>query len=671
MSPPTVVNNIRIALTTLFVLSYVAGWPQQFVDDQPYTFGSTTYKELEIKTYEPDTSAAALILQEFGHSTIESSNNNNLLYTYYVKIKILKTSGLDKADISIMLRKSDSREELLRNVKASSFTEENGPMVETKLSQKNVFSEPYDKYWNVKKFAIPNVRVGSIIEYEYQVETPFFYSNFKPWDFQSEVPKISSEYWATIPANYQYNMALIGLLKLSKQESEILEDYFQPGSHKADAVRYKWAMKNVPAFVEEEYMTARRNFLSAISFELMEVQYFNGRRDKVTKDWKDAEQELRQSEYFGLQIKRGKDIVDDHVANAISGEIDPLEKTKKIYEFIRGWYRWNEYYGKYSDLGIRKAFEKKEGNVGDINLSLIAALKYGGLEVEPVILATRDKGLPKELFPVLTDFNYVVAKVNVAGKFYLLDATDDFVPFGVLPERCLNGKGRVLGEKESSWLGINAIERGRRIHQISLTLEEDGRLHGEINTTYSGYSAANARRKIYSFTTPELYIKDRSNQLTSLDISNFSYENLESFSRPLVEKMEVEVEQLDLTQSVLTFNPMILERWQNNPFKSTDRLFPVDFIFPFEEIVIMSLSLPVSFEIVDPPSKMAIALPNGGGRFVYDVQLQGNKIQFTSSLLIGKSIYLSNEYLTLKEFFARLVSKQGNDLVIRKRAAGD
>jgi hypothetical protein len=228
-----------------------------------------------------------------------------------------------------------------------------------------------------------------------------------------------------------------------------------------------------------------------------------------------------------------------------------------------------------------------------------------------------------------------------------------------------------LGEKESSWLEIKAIERGRRIHQIALKLDEDGRLHGEINTIHSGYSAANLRRKIYSFATPELYIKDLSNHLTNVDIGKFSHENLESFSKPLVEKLEVEGEPLDLTQPVVTLNPMIVDRWLNNPFKSSERLFPVDFKFPFEEIVIMSLEFPASFEVVDSPSKMAISLPNGGGRFVYDILVQENKIQFTSSLLIGKSVYLSNEYLTLKEFFARVVSRQSNDLVFRKRAAGN
>jgi hypothetical protein len=105
----------------------------------------------------------------------------------------------------------------------------------------------------------------------------------------------------------------------------------------------------------------------------------------------------------------------------------------------------------YSESGIKKAFDNKTGNVGDINLSLIAALKYANLDVEPMMLSTRDNGLVTEIYPVITEFDYVVAKLNIGDKVYLLDATDQYYPFGLVPVRCLNGKGRVMGNKESYW----------------------------------------------------------------------------------------------------------------------------------------------------------------------------------------------------------------------------
>lgn len=658
---------MRVLLALMVCCHAVMGVAQ----DDPFPFGTTvSYRELEMSAYEKDTAAAAVVLNEFGEAFIDNENDYNLIFRYHVKIKILKKSALSQANISILLYKADGRYEKIRDVDASSFNIENGSMKETKLLDKNVFTENYNEYWDARKFAIPNVRVGSVIEYQYELESPFFAANFRTWEFQSDLPKLYSEYWATIPANYRYNIALKGLLPLSKNDGKVLKDYFTPGGgRRADCARYMWAMKDIPAFVEEEYMTAKRNFLSAIYFELEEIEYFDGRKDKVTKDWKDAEQELRTAEKFGLQIRRGKDIVDAHVALVTANEADPLVRAQKIYEFIRNWYRWDEYFGKYSEFGIKKAFDRKTGNVGDINLSLIAALKYADFSVEPMILATREKGLPTELYPVLTDFNYVVAKLNLEGKTYLLDATDDFVPFGVLPERCLNGKGRVFGDEGSYWHEIKPAARAKQLSLFTLRLEADGYIRGTIETTSIGYRGADKRRKIYGFQTPEEYITDLNNKWDKIDIKSFTLKNLENFSKPLVEKLEIEIEAFDPeTDQHFLFNPFIVERWTRNPFKSSERVYPVDFGAPLDETIIMSLEHTDVFEVVQLPERVGLALPGNGGRFLFNIVSDANKITMNNTIQISKTVFTSTEYHYLKELFSRVVSTHGADIILRKRA---
>src|SRR5690606_12512952 len=97
---------------------------------------------------------------------------------------------------------------------------------------------------------------------------------------------------------------------------------------------------------------------------------------------------------------------------------------------------------------------------------------------------------------------------NLGDKIYMLDATDDFVPFGVLPERCLNGRGRVLGEKESYWYKIDATERAKQLTILNLKLDSLGVVRGTIQTTSVGYKAAEKRRKIYALDGEEQYRKN-------------------------------------------------------------------------------------------------------------------------------------------------------------------
>jgi hypothetical protein len=639
-----------------------------YAQDNGFPFGEVTLRDLEMKMYDKDTSAVAVVLTEFGEAYIENGNNFNLIFEYHTRIKILKKAGLNLADIEIPLRKADGKKEVLRDVKASSFTIENGSIKEAPVGYRNIFTENRNKYRDVKKFAIPNVHAGSIVEFKYILESPFIF-NFRNWEFQSDIPKVSSEYWALIPGNYLYNITLKGFLKPSKSESQLVKECFTPGGgNKSDCAVYKYAMTNVPAFHEEDYMTAPSNFIAAMNFELAEIKHFNGRVDKVTEEWKDAEKELQLHPDFGVQLKRGKDIVDEHVKIVLKNESDPLIKARKIYDFIKGWYRWNGTYGKFSELGIKKAFEQKSGNVGDINLSLVAALRYAALDVEPVILSTRENGLPIELHPVLSDFNYVVAKVNIGDKVFLADATDAFHPFGILPEHCLNGKGRVLGEKESYWIDLKPADRAKQISVLNLKLGTDGVIRGLLQTSYSGYDAIEQRKKLAAFNSHQDYIHDLDNKLDRIDIKGFEIKNVDDLTHPVVQSLKIEIVAFDSADAGnFMLNLFIMGKWERNPFRSTLRLYPVDFGTPMEMVTVLNLEYPEDFEILNPPDKTALSLPNSGGRFLLEVQQQGNRITLNNSLTINKTIFSSEEYPYLKELFNRIIQIQNGDLIFRKR----
>jgi transglutaminase-like putative cysteine protease len=631
-----------------------------------FPFGAT-YNNLAYVPTPRDSSAEAIVLQEFGEARFENAGDYSLIFEYHVRIKILTKDGLKYADVEIPLRKDESREELLRYVKASSFNMENGSMKETPLEMKNVFYEKTNKYVNLKKFAIPNVRVGSVIEYVYVMEMPFIF-NFRSWEFQSEIPKLSSEFWARIPGNYLYNISLTGYLKLSKNESDIIKECYTPGGHKADCSLNKYAMKNIPAFKEEEYMTAKSDHLSSVNFELSEIRYFDGRVNRVTKEWKDADEELRRHPDFGVQLRKGKDIA-DQIKPLIAGTVDPLQKAKKVYNFIRDWYRWNGHYSKYSETGVKKAFENKSGNVGDINLSLIAALKYAGLDVDPLILSTRENGLPIEIYPVISDFNYVVAKVNIGDEYYLADATDDFIPFGILPIRCINGKGRVLGEKESSWLELKPVERSKNTTLVALKMDNNGVVRGKIETKYIGYDAIQKRKEINSFSNHAEYFRKLDEGIESLEIKTSKLVNLDSIEQPLLQKLEVEFDLLGgVAANNFLFNPLVIsQRWKENPFKSDERLYPVDFGAPIEHTIAFSLEYPPQFELAEIPEKIALSLPASGGRFVYEVQNIDNKLVLNTSVAINRTVYTANDYHYLKELFSRMIHAYQQDLLFKKK----
>lgn len=654
---------MRFYLTFFLVLIVTSVFSQ----GNGFPYGQVSVEQLLATGYVRDTSASAIILKEFGEAYVSSDNDKGLIFEHHYLIKILKTEGLNKANISLPLRKVDSRTQRILSLKASAYNLENNKILETPINGKNIFTEKINKYWDEKKFTIPNVRVGTVIEVYYTIDDPFFVYNFHTWEFQSDIPKVSSEYWATIPGNYEYNITWRGFLKFNKQESSLIRDCYNPGSQKADCGRYIFAMENIPAFKEEAYMTAKSNFIAAVYFELSEIRHFDGRVDKKTKEWKDTDAEVRTDPNMGGQIKKGKDIISS-IETQLKAISDPLEKAKEVYAFVKKSFVWNEIFGAWGDEGIKKALEKKSGNVADINLSLIAALRAAGLDTEIALLSTRNNGIPTELHPVLTDFNYVVAKVNIGDKSYLVDATDPYLPFGMLPFRCLNGRARVFPEKAPSyWYDIVPSEKFKEVNIMNLTLKADGSLTGTLEYAYYGYDAYGKRTDLASFNNQQEYLTELKKKMELVTVNSFELTGMNIYDPKVVHKFDVEIEALDQLGDGFTFNPFFLEKIETNPFKLSERLYPVNFGAPQEYTTIINLTYPENFVLVEKPEKTALAIPAGGGKFLFDISDNGNKATVTYSLTLARAAYTSVEYQYLKELFNRAVQVQNSDWLFKKK----
>jgi hypothetical protein len=660
---------MRILTVFTLLIGWEAAVGQKVVG---FPFGKVSPDELIMNTYPKDTSAVAVYLNEFGEATYDITDNH-IVFDYHCKLKILKPDGLLYGNFEIPLYKStlSPGKETLISVKASVFNLENNQVVETRLEPRDIYSEVINKHYDAKKFALPNVRVGSVIEVMYQTRSPFIY-NFHEWTFQAEIPKIQSEYWAKIPGTFIYNIKLKGFLNLSKNESSILKDCIgnkmSMGTASADCAFNKYGMKNIPAFVEEDYMTAKKNFISAITFELSEIRHLDGHVDKVTKQWKDAEKELSLEPRFGKQLKQGKEI-GKQIDQLIGTENDALVKAKKIYTYVKNHFTWNEFYGFLSDLGVKKAFDAKTGSVADINLTLIAALDYAGFEVEPMLLSTRANGLATELHPVLSEFNYVVAKLNLNNTIYLLDATDPYLPFGMLPERCWNGKGRVFGLINSYWLDLKPVEKDKKVSVYSLELDPRGIFNGTIQHNYYGYAAVNQRKEILAFGNTKDYVSDLLKKSGPINIINYDFDGLDDIDAPVIEKFTVEIEGFDnLDKSTLLINPFFASKIiTQNPFRSVQRLYPVDFGVPMERTAVLNLTIPPGFELVQLPEPVTLSLSSGGGRFVYQVAgLGNNKYAVNYSLVLTKTVYTSQEYHFLKNLFGSILQAQNADLIFKK-----
>lgn len=619
----------------------------------------------EFSNHSAEGEPEAIVLNEFGE-TYFGEGDGRLYLIVHKKIKLLRKEGLEQANIVLYLGKGKSGREELVSVEGVTHVLDNGSVISVPMGRKSVFRQNNLDFEKIS-FTLPNANVGSIIEFRYTLSTPFIL-NLWPWEFQSSIPKVNSEFWAKIPGNYVYNASLRGALKLTKNDSELIRSCFGSGSAMADCSLLKFGMTNIPAFKEEEFMTAKRNFLSAIRFELSEIKYFDGRVDKVTKEWKDVADEMYENELFGSQVKKARNMLDSKVKEQTLGLGNPLNKAKRIYAWIRDSYQWNENLGKYTDLGVKSAWELKKGNVADINLSLLGALQSAGLDALPVILSTRANGLPGSLYPVLSEFNYVIVHLKTDHGIFLLDATDPFLPFGMIPERCLNGKGRLLSKRSAEEIDIVLKEKTRIIFSYDLKLDEHGKISGHAEVMSYGYAGADKRRTISSYTSESAYAKMLTEKWMLNEVHEYKVENLTDFDKPLKEEIELSFHDHDASDATrVYFNPFVTSRWSKNPFNLPSRSFPVDFGIAQEETTVVNLEFHPSFKLDEIMKSTATATPDKSAIFRLNATALGNKISIVYSVSLNRAVYDATEYLALKGLFEQIVQTKQNDLVFVKK----
>ncbi|TQM51204.1 uncharacterized protein DUF3857 [Arcticibacter tournemirensis] len=643
--------------------TYAVAQPEEF------PFAKPTPAEFDLKKYDRDTTANAVVLREYGTAYISTNVDLRLVFEYHVRIKIFNEKGFNAGDVKIRLHKNDNNTfETVGDIEAITFYPDDQDLIrKSVLDPKQIFKENSNKYTDVTKFAMPNLRSGCIIEYKYRLESPFIH-HFRSWEFQAEIPKIYSEYFVRIPAVFNYNISLRGPYKLTKNTGRVEKDCYSGGGFKSDCSAMTYVMENVPAFVEEDNMTSPANFLSAMYFELSDYVDPRGITHKLTKEWSSIDQEMKSYESFGGQLKK-RDYFKDKLAQVTGGITDPLAKAKAIYNHMHTWFKWNNFYGIYSDNGIKKAYESHTGNVADINLSLTAFMLAAGLDAEAVMLSTRRNGLINKLFPGTSDFDYVVSKVNIAGQSYLLDATEPLLPWGLLPMRCINDQGRVMSlKKPSYWIDLKASQKDQKTYTLALTLQEDGKLTGKITFISSGYAAYKKRNSIKANNSLEEYVEKLEERWPKMKIHKFNIVNVDSLEKPVYEEYEVETNAFDnLNKEKLFFNPFILDRISENPFKLAERSYPVDLGAASETRVNMQLTFPAKFEVASKPETVGLALPNKGGKFVMQVSDEGNVLSLYQFTQLDKSVYDASEYPYLKELFNKIVLSQKADIVLKKK----
>lgn len=617
--------------------------------------------DLENNFYEKDSTANAVVIYDYGNTFVDKE-------TFWLrvqnqqKLKILRTEGIERGEFEIKLYKGKSSKEKIQKIRGTTYNLEKGNIVKTELTSSRIFKEENEKYTLVK-FVLPNVKVGSVITVSYETQSRFM-TKFQPWYFQGPDPVLYSEYNTSIPGNYEYNIKLVGSIPLVKNETRLEKNCIDlNGDVGADCSIAKYVMTNIPAYKPEGFTTTALNYTARIEYELSVLKGFDGSVDKRTKTWADVDKELKTDSDFGKQISK-KSLVKKLLPEEISFIANDLTKSKAIYQFVLDNYKWNRESERY-DVSIKDLIKEKVGSAFEINLLLENLLTNEGFKVYPILISTRTNGLATKIYPVLTDFNYVILKTTIGDIDYFLDATDPYLSFGELPFRCLNQYGRLIDfENGSFWQNIVVDKHSFRQHRILLNSFENDVFSGIIVSKYSGYHAHNLKRKYDE--NPQNYKEKKVNTYSNIDIIEHEIVGFDKTNYEFNEKIDMSLEP-EFIGNKIYLNPFLIKFFEENPFKLQERTYPIDFGYKDMYSLIMQIDLNDDIKVVDIPGAINYALPNNSGSFKFNVESKNNQLTIFFIVKFDKAIYAPELYKYLKNFMNKVVETQKNTVIVLKK----
>lgn len=662
-----------ISKLTLFVGIFLISF---YVDAQKIKFGNITAKDFQEKIYPIDSTAQAVILYDAGAAAYESNNNTwfNIVYTYHKRIRILNKNAFDIATIKIPLYVGEKLEDRLDKIEAATYTLQNGEVVKTKLDKQSIFKDKVSKYTTIQKFTFPNLSEGCIVEYTYTIISPRSY-DLRTWYFQQKFPVLQSKYEVTIPMLFNHIFIKNGYFELPQTnvkqgnqsytiyENKNSAERTEPFVYNATTIHSEWLLSNIPAIVPEKFTTTLENYISKIDFQLKSLNYPNEAPKPYMQTWPELAKTLLKDEQFGSDLSNNNRWLDDDVEKLIVNN-DNLATGKNIFKFVKQNFTKLDYNGIYLPENLKKSYQDKKGGSADINLVLIAMLKKAKLNADPVLLSTRDNGLASETYPLIDKFNYVIAKLEINNKVYLLDASNKHIGFNFLPEECYNGSGRIINENTYLVsLLADSLKETKTTNIFIINAENGKSIEGSYTSNLGYFESFNIRDNLSKVNKEDFFKRIKNGFNYNVKMSNTSLDSLNNEE----EKISVNYDfSFSFDEDIIYFNPLFGEAYKTNPFTAAKRSYPVEMPYQTNELININMEIPKGYKIDELPKSSRINFNENEGIFEYLIQADAKTIQLRCKVVLNKANFLPEDYESLRDFYTYIVKKQAEQIVFKK-----
>jgi transglutaminase-like putative cysteine protease len=648
-----VLAALRPFLSALVVSIVVSSAANAFAD----TWTKPTSEELQM-TAEPEAPGAAAIylLRD------ERADDKLHVHITYVRLKVLTEKGKEYADQEISYEGAQFK---IFGVEGRTIHSDGTVIPFSGKPYQKVLEKGGKEKYKATVFTLPDVQVGSILEYRYVLSYDNNLVVSPRWYLQGPL-YIRKAHYQFVPSEHELQDGHGGVVQGRVAYASFLPQGASIAYSPAGKF-YTLDVEKIPAFPEEEFMPPLHNYTFRALF------YYTIARN-ADEYW------ANEGKYWSKNVDR---FIDAGKLSAVVSQIvapadTPEQKLKKIYAAVMKLENTSftrEHTGaedKAEGIKVRTAadvWEQKRGNRDELTQLFVGLARAAGVKAYVGIVTNRDRNLFVADYLDMSQLDDDIAIVNIDGKDQLFDPGERYAEYGQLHWKHTITQGIRQTDKGAAIFStpIPGYQSSTQMRFAYLEIQPDGKVSGSIRYTLTGNRALRWRE--FALRNDEDALKEQFEQMVQrevppgIDVKVGHFLGLNDFDTNLMCMLKV-TGSMGTATAKRVFLPGTFFEANSHPLFALDkRTMPIDLDYPEARRDTVSIKLPAAWEIESLPTDAEFTFPQNA---LYQAKFTRDPGEVKSSrlLVVGNSIFKPEDYTQLKDFYQKVNAKDKEPAVL-------
>jgi hypothetical protein len=613
-------------------------------------FQEPTPEELKM-TADPKAPGADAIYLDYEMTSDTPAHSSS----YYVRIKVLAEKGKELATVSIPY---EPKVDWLKEIQGRTIHSDGTviPLIAKPEDLVEIKTKGFQE--NTLVFTLPNVEVGSILEFRVKLHRDEDWGFLPTWQIQRPY-FVHKAHYSFRPGSFQHLLYSINITSGDK----VVQD-------KKNV--FTLDIADVPPEPSDDWMPP----MNTLSWR---VEFYSSQYSSGSLFW--TEMGISWAEWVQDFTKPTTPI-----KNAVAGVVAPDDsekiKAEKIYAavmklentaFTRQKSKAERKKEKLKD--IKKAediWKQQAGTEDEIALLYIALARAADLKAWPILLVNRNRAIFDKTYLSNQQFDDYVVVVQLDGKDVYLDPGQKMCPFGSLSWKHSLASGVRFSEKEAAFATTPAISyKASVVTRVArLAIDAEGGVKGTVRFGMTGPEALYWRQ--LALENDDVEVKKQFNESMQAylpDGVQADFDHFLALDDPTVDLIgfvNVSGSLGSVTGKRMILPALFLETRAKHPFIAQDkRTIPIDAHFPRMDQDEVTYELPPGFTVEGLPPDADNAWPSFAVFKIRSSKGDGT-VTVRRTLAYNFTLLDPSVYSNLHDFFLKVAAADQQPLVLTR-----